>query len=126
MLQPLVVPEPARPLGHVQEVLKLFRGRHGRGAAVPGDYDGAAGVPEAQALLQRFLAQPAAEEAAHEGVARAHGVENLHRESQNPDPLFEVVWDLLGEDYGPHRPDLEDDGCTGELADAPERPTRLG
>ena len=56
MLQPFVVPETMRPLGHVQEIFQLLPSGHRRGAAVAGDHDGATGVPEAQALLERLLA----------------------------------------------------------------------
>src|SRR5215212_356023 len=118
MHKPLVVPEPVRSLGHDQEVLKLFRGRHGRGAAVAGDYDSAAGVSEAQTLLQWLLAQPAGEEATHKGVARAYRVEDLYWEARNLYPLFEVVRDLPWEDYGPHRADLEYDGRLAQIPDA--------
>src|SRR5215208_3479710 len=121
VVEPLVVlqtPEPARPW---QVVLELLARRHGRRAPVPGDDDSAAGVPEAQALLQGLLAQPAAQEATHERVPGSHAVEHLHGEAGDTDAVLDGVRDLSGEDYGSHRADLEHDGPTGEPADAPER-----
>src|SRR5215203_2424909 len=121
MLYPLVVAEPVRPLGHVQEVRKLFGGRHGRRAPVAGDDYGSAGVPDPQALLQRLFPQPAGEKATHKGVARAHRVEDLHGKAGHAHAILEVFGDLAGEDDGPHRSYLEHDRRAGELADGEER-----
>ena len=126
VIQPRVVPQAMRLLFQIQEILELVPGGHGRGAPVPGDDDCAAGVAEAQARLQGLLAQPAAQEAAHKGVAGADGVEDLDGEAWHPDAVFEVVRDLPGEDYRPHRADLEHDGRLREPADAQERLARLG
>jgi hypothetical protein len=109
-----------------QEICQLFARRHGRRAAVAGDHDGAAGVAEPQALLRRLLAQPTREKTAHKGVARAHGVEDLHGEARHPDAVLEVLRDLVGEDYSPHCADLEHDGRVGESADVSDRLVGVG
>src|SRR3546814_1012892 len=65
----------------LQEHLQLFPGRHRRRAAVARDHDRAAGVGVAAARVERFVAQPAAQEAGHERIASAEHVEHVHLEA---------------------------------------------
>src|SRR3712207_1433736 len=78
-------------------------------------------LPISQTLLRSLPAQPAAQEPAHERVPGAHGVEHLHGEARHPDAVFEVFWDLAGEDRGPHGAHLEHDGRGRQLSYAQER-----
>ncbi len=86
VLQLGVVAQAERPVALAQELLQLGPGRHGRRAAVARDDDRPAGVAQLAAGLDALVAQPAAQEAGHEGVARAQHVEHLDREARPPTP----------------------------------------
>jgi hypothetical protein len=62
-----------RALGRamLEKVRKLGPARHRRRAAMPRDRERAAGVGVLAALLDRQIAQIAAQKAAHEGIAGA-------------------------------------------------------
>ena len=65
-----------------EEVLQLRPARHRRRAAVARHHQRAAGVGPGAAAQQRLVFQPAAQEARHEGVARAQHVEHFDREAR--------------------------------------------
>ena len=68
----------------VEEILQLGPARHRRRAAVPRHRERAAGIGVLAAVLDRLVAQVAAQKAAHEGVAGAEHVEHLDREARAP------------------------------------------
>ena len=127
-LERLVVAQ--RPLRRAvrEEVAELGPGRDRRRAAVPGDREGAAGIGEPAAFLKRQVAQIAAQEAAHEGIAGAQHVVDLDRKARPLDPVLDVVRDGAGERHAAHRPALADDErrrCQlAHLADGIERHRR--
>src|SRR5215217_6731474 len=73
---------------------------------MPGDDDSAAGVPEAQALLQGLLAQPAAQEATHERVPGSHDVEHLYGKPGTLTPSSTVSRISPGKTMAPIAPTL--------------------
>ena len=72
-----------------EEVLQLDPARHRRRAAVARDDERAAGVGVGAQRLERLVAQPAAQEAGHEGVAGAEDVEDLDRKAGADDAVLE-------------------------------------
>ena len=69
----------------------------------------------------RLASQPAAQEAAHEGVAGAEHVEHFDRKSAPDDAVLDAVGNIAGKDDAAHRPALQDDRRLRERADAAER-----
>ena len=71
------------------------------------DGESAAGVGVGAAGLERLVAQPAAQEAGHEGVAGAEHVVDLDRKARPLDAFLERIGDGAGEDDAAHRAALE-------------------
>ena len=92
-----------------EEILQLGPARHRRRAAVPRHRERAAGIGVLAAVLDRLIAQVAAQEAAHEGVAGAQDVEHLDREARALDALLDVVGNRAIEHGAAHRPALDHD-----------------
>src|ERR1700676_3630061 len=93
----------------LQEMLQLSPRRVFRRAQQTryGECPGSVGIPEAG--LQRFVVQPAAEEAGHEGVAGAENVIDIHRKSVAPNAFFEANANRAVVHKATHRPALTDD-----------------
>ena len=97
MLQLGVLAQAERALRSIEKQLQFFPGRHGRGAAVARDDDGPAGVAVFAAGLQRRVAQPAAQEAGHEGVAGAQDIIDLDAEAAPDHAVIEAGGNGFGE-----------------------------
>ncbi|MCY1295122.1 hypothetical protein D9M70_444480 [compost metagenome] len=69
----------------------------------------------------RFVLQPAAQEAGHEGVAGAEHVVDLDREALADDAVFEIVGDRAVIDDATHRSALQNDRRLGKRADCLQR-----
>ena len=113
LLELAVLPERAFARAVLEEVAELLEARDRRGAAVARDREGAAGVGVGTTGLDRLVAQIAAEEAAHEGIARAQHVEHLDREAWPLDALLDVVRNCAVEHGAAHRPPLDHDQRRG-------------
>ena len=92
----------------LQEIGELLPGRIFRRAEKARYGEGAAGIGIGRAGLQRLVAQPAAQEAGHEGVAGAEHVVDLDRETLADDAFLEIVGIGAGKDDAAHRPALQD------------------
>ena len=92
-----------------EEVLQLGPARHRRRAAVARHRERAAGIGVLAAVLDRLIAQVAAQKAAHEGIARAQDVEHLDREARALDALLDVAGNGAVEHGAAHRPALDHD-----------------
>jgi hypothetical protein len=113
MLQLDVVAQAERPAAFAEEALELLPGRHGGRAAVPRDDDRAARVGVLAAGRQRLAAQPAAQEAGHEGVAGAEHVEDLDRKPSADHAIVETVGNLAREGRASLGPALADQQGVG-------------
>jgi len=90
------------------------------------DHQRARGIAIAAAGLPGLVLEPAAQEAAHEAVARAQGIEHLDRKSGSDQSLAEPLRDLRWEDDAALRPALDHDRGPGRAADAAHRLERVG
>ena len=105
----------------LQEELQLLEGRIFRRAEQARHGEGAAGIGPGRRRLQAFAAQPAAQEAGHEGVAGAEHVVDLDREALADDAVFEIVADRPVIDDAAHRAALQHDGRRRQRADRLQR-----
>ena len=121
MFQRCVFTQPAAARAVGQEVRQLFKARHGRRAAVARHDEGAAGVGVGAARGQRLAAQPAAQEAGHEGVAGAEHVEDFHREAGAGQAVVDARRDGAFEHHAAHRPTFHHKGGRAQLAQAAQR-----
>jgi hypothetical protein len=104
-----IEPQPARPAAVLQELLQLLPGRIFRRAEQSGHRDGAAGIGVGAGPFERLVAQPAAQEAGHEGVAGAEHVVDLDREAWAFDAVLDRGRDLARENNAAHRAALADE-----------------
>ena len=104
----------------VEEEPELLPGGVGRGAAVAGDGEGAAGVGVLERGRPVLAGQPALEQAGHEAVAGAEDVEDLDREAGALLAVVEGGGDRAGEGGGALRAALADQGGGGDGADGAE------
>ncbi|MNS43811.1 hypothetical protein D3C72_762310 [compost metagenome] len=126
LLQRLVLAQ--RPVADagLEEILQLFPARIGRGAAMTGDGEGAAGIGVFQRRRPVFAAQPAAEQPGHETVTRTQNVEDLDRETFARLAIIEAIGNSAGEDDGAHRSALAHQRRIRDLAHGVERGERIG
>ena len=92
-----------------QEMLQLLPGRIFRRAQEPRHREGAAGIGPGAGGLQRLVAQPAAQEAGHEGVAGAEHVVDLDRKAGPGHAFLETNRNGAGKDDAAHRAALADE-----------------
>ena len=125
MVDLLVLAQRAMRRAMLEEILQLRKGRAFRRAEQARDGEGAAGIGPGAAGLERLVAQIAAQEAGHEGVAGAQHVIDLDREARALDAVLERVRDRAGKDDAAHRAALADDGGGAEAADGADRRQRV-
>ena len=104
----------------VEEELELLPGGVGRGAAVAGDGEGAAGVGVLERGRPVLAGEPALEQAGHEAVAGAEDVEDLDGEAGALLAVVEGGGDGAGEGGGACGAALADQGGGGDGADGAE------
>ncbi len=112
-------PAPCQVVGELRLV------RHRRGAGMARHHQRAAGIGALGAIVERLVAQPAGEEAAHEGVAGAEHVEDLDREALDHQAVFDLRRDRPFEHDAAERPALHHQQGAADLADGGERRQRL-
>ena len=102
----------------LEEGLQLRPGRIFRRAEQPRHCECAAGIRPGGRRCVRLAPQPAAQEAAHEGVAGAEHVEDLDRKPPPDDAVVDALRDLAGEHDAAHRPAFQHDRRARERPDA--------
>ena len=112
MVQRLVAPERALGRAVFEEALQLRPGRIFGRTQQARNGEGAAGVGEGAAGLQRLVAQPTPKETRHERVAGAEHVIDLDGEARPLHALLDRVGDGAGKHDAAHRPALEHDRRT--------------
>ena len=108
-----------------EEVRQFRPGRAFRRAQQPRHRERAARVGELATRFERLVAQPAAQEAGHEGIAGAEHVVDLDREAWAGDAVVDVARDRAGERDAAFGTPLADDDCDrcrrADRADGRER-----
>ena len=111
----------------VEEELQLLPGRVFRRAEQARDGEGAAGIGPGARGRPVLAAQPAAQEAGHEGVAGAEHVVDLDREALADDAVLEVVGDRARRRRcSPSAPRLQTMVAAETRADGAQRRERVG
>src|SRR5258708_829292 len=77
------------------------------------DHHGAAGIAESAAFCECLTAQPAAQKAAHERIARAEDIQDLDLKSSDHQALIDRVGDLAREGHAALAPTLAYQDCRG-------------
>ena len=109
-----------------EEILQLFPTRHRRRTTVARHHQGTAGIGIGAAARQVFVAQPAGQEARHEGIAGAEDVEHLDRKARPHDAGFDVAGYRTIEYHAAHRPALDHDGAFCQRAQFLKRRQGIG
>ncbi len=92
-----------------RKILQLRPGRDFRRAQQARHRERPARIGPGAARLQILVAQPAAQEARHEGVARAQHVVDFDRKARSAHALVERFGNVLGEHHAAHRTALAHD-----------------
>ena len=128
-MQPLqlrVFAQPARRRAVLEERVELDPARHRGSAAMPRYDQRAACIGVGAAAFQRFIANPAPEEARHECVARAQDVVDIDGKARTLEAVLDVVGNCLRKHDAAHRPPLDHQRARREFAQALQRCDRVG
>ncbi len=120
VVQLLVLAQRAMRTAVLQEELQLLEARIFRRAKQPRHRERAAGIGPGGGGLQALAAEPAAQQARHEGISGAEHIVDLDRKALADDAVLKVVADGTVIDDAAHGAALQDDGGGRMRADGLE------
>ena len=103
MVERRVISHHARGRALGDEMLHFFKGRIFNRAKEPRHRKGSARIGKGAAGFNRFIPQPTAQIAGHEGIACAEHVINFDRKARAFNAVFDIVRNSTRKHHAPHR-----------------------